>query len=590
MSRQDKHRDGNADQATRLATRRRVLSIAALGGTLASVGGVRGSAEQTNDRIELVGRASRWVGRAPADIEGDTNPTLTLTAGQTYEIVWENGDGAPHNVVVVDGDGAELVRSEIVSERGATQTVEFTASEAMAQYFCEVHPTAMRGDLSVEVEQPDGLAEERPAEDDEEEPERPAFEPAVVEEQEGDVATFTVSLGGYDRVNVVVGSRELSYAIAFTVVDGEAERGSGENGTAEEGDASEESSGDESDETEQTDSDQATGDGESGQDGESGTGESTQDGKDDIGGPDGDGEVTVALDTFAAGRGDEPEVSAVAEEDEIRNYERATETLSSPLDPADYPLEAYVDGNLVAIGGLLLRPRETVDASPGVAPREATPSKPADFRDAVTRRDTVARGDWEAVEIEASGLYATLDGVSAFDDDSLGYELTIERTDVPNDRDTVPLDDVTVVTDAENDRFFAAIDTASLSVGATYEAAFAVTDANPYVPDGERETASTSFTVVDRSASFDAEGEDLTVPPIEVKLSGTTTVAPGTFLTVQVASTEEIHLREAVETTVEEDGTWSAAVDFSGYVPGMTFVVTVVELDATAEGEVVAVE
>lgn len=278
----------------------------------------------------------------------------------------------------------------------------------------------------------------------------------------------------------------------------------------------------------------------------------------------------------------------MAEEDEIRNYERATETLSSPLDPADYPLEAYVDGDLAATGGLLLRPRETAGATPGVAPREANPSQPADFRDAVTRRDTVAKGDWEAVEVAASGLYATLDGVSAFDDNSLGYELTIERTDIPNRRETVALDDVTVVTDAENNRFFAALDTASLPVGTTYEAAFGVTDANPYVPDGKRETASTSFAVVDRSASFDAEEGELTVPPTETELSGTATVAPGTSLTVRVASTEEIHLREAVETTVEEDGTWSAAVDFSGYVPGMTFVATVDDLDATAEGEVVA--
>ena len=591
MDRQDETPDRSDHRRTPAATRRRVLSVAALGGTLAAVDGVRGSAVQANERIELDGRAAGWVGRSPADVEGETNPTLTLTAGETYRIVWENVDGAPHNVVIEDGEGTQLVRSDILSEQGATQTVEFTASEAMAEYFCQVHPNTMRGDLSIEVGQTEDLAEERPEDDGErEEPERPAFEPPVVEEQQGDVATFTVSLGGDDQVDVVVGSRELNYAVAFTVVDGESEPEEGESGAVDDaiggGDASGETDRAEGNDTVTTDGEPSN----ETEEGENGPGESDKDEGADTGGSVGDGEVTVAFDTFVAGRSDEPEVSAVAEEDEIRNYERLTPTLQSPLEPAAYPLEAYVDGDIVATGGLILRSRETVGANPGVAPRQADPSQPADFRDVVTPRDRVARGDWEAVEVRATGLYATLGDVAAFEDESLGYELTIERTDVPNRRDTLSLDEVTIVTDAENDRFLAVVDTASLPVDATYEATFAVTDANPYVPDGERESAATAFTVVDRSASFDAEGGELRVPPIETELSGTATVAPGTPLTVRVASAEEVHLRETVRTAVDEDGAWSVTVDFSGYVPGMTFVATVIELDETAEGEVVTAE
>ncbi|WP_205254117.1 MULTISPECIES: BGTF surface domain-containing protein [Halostella] len=582
------HKDETTDEGTErraaAATRRTVLSVAAVGGPYAMFAGVHRSTDQESARIELGGETPGWVGRAPADIEGETNPTLTLTAGETYELVWENVDGAPHNVVIVDGEGSELVRSEIISEQGTTQTVEFTASEEMAEYYCEVHPNTMHGDVAVEAETTAESAvetSEGETDEEEEELERPTFDPDVVEEHQGDVATIAVSLGDYDRCDVVIGSQELNYKVGFTAIDGVAaeEDGDGQGG---EDAASGDGAGDGGDE------EQAGSDGQ--QDSSDGQQDGSDSGQDDGDAVEADGVVKIAFDSFVAGRGDESGIRAVNEGDRIRNYEHATPELPSPLDPTAYPLEAYVEGELTAYGALLLQPRETVDATPGVAPDGSSPSSSDDFPDHVTRREEVATGDWAVVEVEASGLYATLDDISAFDDESLGYELNIVRTDVPNRRDTIPLEEVSVVTDAENDRFFVVADTDSLQIGAVYETMFTITDANPYVPDGESESVSTSFTVVERSVSFDIDGDALTVPPSETELTGTASVAPGTPLTVMVASTQEIHLREAVQTTVEEDGTWAATVDFSRYVPGMRFVATVPELDARVEGEVVSGE
>ncbi|GAB3674804.1 hypothetical protein GCM10028856_31020 [Halopiger thermotolerans] len=99
--------------------------------------------------IELGGQTSGWVGVAPEAIADETNPTLELQEGTTYELTWENLDGAPHNFVIESEDGEELERTEIMTAEGETQTLEFEATSDMATYFCEPHRPTMNGDISV---------------------------------------------------------------------------------------------------------------------------------------------------------------------------------------------------------------------------------------------------------------------------------------------------------------------------------------------------------------------------------------------------------------------------------------------------------
>jgi hypothetical protein len=122
-----------------------VVGAVAITGTGVGITVAQDSARQ----IVLGGETSGWIGRAPSSIQGTTNPTLQLVTGQQYAIQWTNVDGLPHNVVIEDSDGNNLVRSEIISEQGATQTVTFTASEEMNEYYCEIHPTTMRGSISI---------------------------------------------------------------------------------------------------------------------------------------------------------------------------------------------------------------------------------------------------------------------------------------------------------------------------------------------------------------------------------------------------------------------------------------------------------
>ncbi|WP_276301587.1 PQQ-dependent sugar dehydrogenase [Halorussus lipolyticus] len=134
------------------SSRRTFLKATAATGTVAGVGGVaiNNVTGQERQEYRFGGEVAGWMGRAPSQIEGQTNPTIQLQAGQEYAITWENTDGRPHNVAILDNEGNAVESTEIISEQGATQTLEFTAREGMAEYVCEVHPASMRGDIRFE--------------------------------------------------------------------------------------------------------------------------------------------------------------------------------------------------------------------------------------------------------------------------------------------------------------------------------------------------------------------------------------------------------------------------------------------------------
>ncbi len=98
------------------------------------------------------GETVEWVGVAPAVIDGVSNPTLVLEAGEEYTIGWTEGNGSLHNIAIWD-ENEELVddlETELTAEPGANQRLTFTASEEMALYVCHPHNGAgMRGTIEV---------------------------------------------------------------------------------------------------------------------------------------------------------------------------------------------------------------------------------------------------------------------------------------------------------------------------------------------------------------------------------------------------------------------------------------------------------
>lgn len=103
------------------------------------------NAEQPLQTFRFAARTGGWIALS----SGAFNPTLQLVPGRPYAVQWVNADGAPHNFVIEDDDDNFIVRSDYTFEAGATQTLKFVASEKMHEYFCEVHPVKMRGDVQL---------------------------------------------------------------------------------------------------------------------------------------------------------------------------------------------------------------------------------------------------------------------------------------------------------------------------------------------------------------------------------------------------------------------------------------------------------
>ncbi|WP_336342996.1 cupredoxin domain-containing protein [Halalkalicoccus ordinarius] len=109
--------------------------------------------EQTQ-AIRLGAETAGWQGQAPNDIEDETNPTISLQAGTTYDLTWENLDGEEHELIAEDADGNEIAASDESEQEGETVSMTLEITQEMAgrsgTYYCEYHPEAMRGEFSVE--------------------------------------------------------------------------------------------------------------------------------------------------------------------------------------------------------------------------------------------------------------------------------------------------------------------------------------------------------------------------------------------------------------------------------------------------------
>ncbi|WP_433633076.1 ThuA domain-containing protein [Halomicrococcus sp. NG-SE-24] len=91
----------------------------------------------------------RWIGVEPEKIADQRNPTLSLVAGEQYTVEWTNTDGRPHNFTIEDTNGKKVLSTKVQPKKGTTQTVEFTATEEMAEYYCQPHKHDMRGAIQV---------------------------------------------------------------------------------------------------------------------------------------------------------------------------------------------------------------------------------------------------------------------------------------------------------------------------------------------------------------------------------------------------------------------------------------------------------
>lgn len=153
-------------------------------------------AQEAEPDFELGGRVSGWQGIAPDVIADTENPTLTLLEGEDYVLVWSNEDGRGHNFAIETEGGEDLLATDISAS--GNQTVEFTASAEMHEYYCQPHPQSMRGSIEITddpdaegVISPEG-GEQGAAEDEAEDPQE------NIEEEPTETFEFVLTEGGWE--------------------------------------------------------------------------------------------------------------------------------------------------------------------------------------------------------------------------------------------------------------------------------------------------------------------------------------------------------------------------------------------------------
>ena len=129
------------------------LTVSDDGGATDEASTILSVSEQAT-QVTIESSVDGWVGVEPAEIEGQTNPTIDLVSGDPYAFTWNNVDGIPHDLTIRNAAGDVLLQTETVGQSGTSRTLEFTPTEEMVEYLCTVHPQAMVGDLAIDGNQP----------------------------------------------------------------------------------------------------------------------------------------------------------------------------------------------------------------------------------------------------------------------------------------------------------------------------------------------------------------------------------------------------------------------------------------------------
>ncbi|MGZ0747990.1 BGTF surface domain-containing protein [Haloparvum sp. AD34] len=336
---------------------------------------------------------------------------------------------------------------------------------------------------------------------------------------------------------------------------------------------------------------------------------------------DDDGQVTLEFSSYEAG--EDTELVVTSTDDTVKSVEESG-SVTDLLDAGDYDLRvstgdaATTADNPQDLSVLVLEERSTNSVDLWTASTNTVDdlSNIDDVTAAVednslTEADTVAKGDAIVHEFSASGLEGVLAAQdqdtttaafkAALDDGNVTVTLNQTEDSTKANRDpkstAVAAEDVDAVFQS-GDTYYVVTKTGAFEnvdfVGEeVYNVSIAVTDDK--LLDGDDaadQTVVDQFEVAERSASFDTTPVEAEASS-ESTITGSTTVAPGTELTVRVQSTDDTEPRfvKSQTVTVQADGTFTATFDFSAQSAGDTFEASIRNgvPTTTADGEIVEV-
>ncbi|EMA18613.1 DUF7282 domain-containing protein [Haloarcula argentinensis] len=357
---------------------------------------------------------------------------------------------------------------------------------------------------------------------------------------------------------------------------------------------------------------------------------------------DGDGEVTVQFNSYTAGTDNNNTVLSVPGDDDLDDVDEGGSFTDSRanlgedgLEPQSYSINvsAGTSPDVTSpdtVGTLRLNENSVENINTWAAPSDAEiDDDDVDIYDRIgvnlTQSDDLAAEDVVVHEIQASGIEGALeyeqedgsasdateafvaatdttpDRINSSDTTTSGLRLYVNRTDVGANADADPInftnssDAVTVVDDPDNNSYFVAVDTSDV----TFESGDTIVDeedtrlnATFSVRDGpltdDRNSDSAIYTTSERDATLNLDDSGVVTVSAAAgqEVSGTTNVAPGTELEVEMESESEANpfvLRPEVE--VATDGTYTAMADFSDYSAGTNFTVQTIDVDDISDQE-----
>lgn len=321
-------------------------------------------------------------------------------------------------------------------------------------------------------------------------------------------------------------------------------------------------------------------------------------------------EVMLQFNTYEAGTGATP-WSVHEDSANDASLSQSTDTNlvgDGPIDAGDYDIEASISGQIRDSGLVALSEGMVNGSTTHTAPDVSTINELEDL-DVATENGTVAMKDKFVFQVEASGVYgflnedasaADLVEGSTFAGDN-GVYVDIEETDPDANAEPVMLnvDEGTLITDAENDTFYLVFDEADfpdVEDDDQFDITFNVTEQHPYVEDDAGsdasdnsetiEKTSSSVTFFDREYTFDNQNDDdvVEVPAqAEADVTGTTTVAPGTEITVLARSGSPNAFTKTETMDVTEDRTFAATFDMSDANEDQEFELSLRGVDKTTD-------
>ncbi|PSQ51703.1 hypothetical protein BRD20_10420 [Halobacteriales archaeon SW_8_65_20] len=420
----------------------------------------------------------------------------------------------------------------------------------------------------------------------------------IFSEDRGDVAEVTVDLANTDEAVVLVGSNSVNYYTAVTVAD--AESGDDADGQV----------------TLQLNTFQTT-----------------------------EGGSDVFSDAAFSATGDDSVVSVESPDQAIDSISaedvEANGQTNSPLAASDYNLAAYVGGEEQTVGTLIVNERSATGMNLWTAPASSFDSvaAPAGVYSAIddgaiTQSDEIAAGDTLVHQIQIEGVYGALaaEDTETPEQALINLLTTSTGTDVDDDGDETALslsmvqagsspnqdpkrlalseskDALNVVLDDANNTVFVNVNTAdaqffrsqeddyssgdtlvSASTGETFDVTLTLEPESGLTADDmTEESLSATFEVVERSGEINNGDPVMVEPGTDQVISGETSIAPGTEVTMRARATGDNPFLVSTTTTVAQNGTFEGAFDFSEVSNNTSFTVTASASPQFADGELSA--